>query len=55
MSNQVSPPLDINMTPDVSMATVWEALKVNLRGQVILFMAIKKWTQNQNEWSWKNK
>lgn len=42
MSDQISLFLDINMTPDVSMATFWEALKAYLRCLVVSFMAKEK-------------
>lgn len=42
ISDQISLFLDINMTSDVSISTVWETLKAYLRGQVISFMAKKK-------------
>lgn len=42
LSEQISLLLDINVTPDVSISTVWEALKAYLQGQVISFVA-KKW------------
>lgn len=42
MSSQISLFLEINTTPDVSISTVWEALKAYLRGQVISFVAKKK-------------
>lgn len=42
MSDQISLFLDINITSDVSISIVWEALKAYLRGQVISYMAKKK-------------
>lgn len=42
MADQISLFLDTNITPDVSITTVWEALKAYLRGQVISFMAKKR-------------
>lgn len=42
ISDQISLFLEINMTPDVAIASVWEALKAYLRGQIISYAANKK-------------
>uniref|UniRef100_A0A3B3CPH8 Reverse transcriptase domain-containing protein n=1 Tax=Oryzias melastigma TaxID=30732 RepID=A0A3B3CPH8_ORYME len=42
ISDQISLFLEINLTPDVPIRTVWEALKAYLRGQIIYFTAKKK-------------
>lgn len=42
ISEQISLFLEINMTPDVSVSTVWETLKAYVRGQIISFTAYKK-------------
>lgn len=44
ISDQIAHFLEFNLTPDVSISSVWEALKASLRGQVISFTANKKRT-----------
>lgn len=42
LSNQITMFLDINITPDISIITVWESLKAFMRGQIIAYAVNKK-------------
>lgn len=45
ISNQINTFIEINKTPDISASTLWEALKVYLRGSIISYTAFERKTR----------
>lgn len=47
ISQQIDILMELNLTPDVKLATVWEALKTYLRGQIISYSAYERKKRKQ--------